>query len=301
MKFDKKRFEGVTVALYSCFDAEDRVDAGALKRLVRFYADKGVKSLYVCGSTGEGLLMSVDERKATLEAVAAEGGGRMTLIVHVGANATRDCVALARHAEKAGADAVSAIPSVYYRYPESSIERHWAATMDAADLPFFIYNIPQLTGYDLSRGLFKRMLSYERVKGIKNSAVSVQQTRYFKSEGGEDFLVFNGPDEQYLAGRAMGADGGIGGTYGVMPELFMRLENLFQAGEIPKASIQQERINEIIDGLLAFPSLYGAAKAVMKLRGVDIGGPRAPFEPVPQSGMERLAELHTKLMGYIEG
>ncbi|MEI6873681.1 MAG: dihydrodipicolinate synthase family protein, partial [Spirochaetota bacterium] len=212
MHFDKSRLSGPTVALYSCFDATDNVDEAALGRLVAFYIDKGVKGLYVCGSTGEGLLMSNEERMKTLEAVAAASGGRLSLVVHVGANATRDSIILARHAAANGAMAVSAIPSVYYRYPESSIERHWASIMEASELPFIIYNIPQLCGYDMTPALFRRMLGYEKVVGIKNSAMSVQQTAWFKAEGGPEFTVFNGPDEQYLAGRAMGADGGIGGT-----------------------------------------------------------------------------------------
>lgn len=298
---DTTRLGGPTVALYSCFTSGDAVDEAALARLVRFYLDKKVKSLYVCGSTGEGLLMSVEERMRTLEAVADAAAGNMGLIVHVGANATRDAVSLARHAATIkGVVAVSAIPSVYYRYPERSIEAHWDAIMDASDLPFIIYNIPQLCGYDMTPGLFKRMVSREKVAGIKNSAISVQQTCYFKSEGGPDFMVFNGPDEQYLAGRAMGADGGIGGTYGVMPELFQALERLFVAGRIAEASELQQRINVIIDGLLSFPSLYGAAKAIMAQRGVEIGGPRAPFEPVPAGDMDRVRTLHRHLMDEIE-
>ena len=296
LTLNKTALGGPTVALYSCFTAGDGVDEAALGRLVDFYLRKGVKSLYVCGSTGEGLLMSVEERKRTLEAVAEAAGGRMSLIVHVGANATRDAVALAAHsATVRGVAAVSAIPSVYYRYPERSIEAHWDAIMAASDLPFIIYNIPQLCGYDMTPGLFRRMLRREKVAGIKDSAVSVQQTRFFKSEGGPDFMVFNGPDEQYLAGRAMGADGGIGGTYGVMPELFLGLERLFVAGRIAEASELQQRINEIIEGLLAFPSLYGAAKAVMALRGVEIGGPRAPFEPVAAGDADKLRLLRDRI------
>ena len=215
------------------------------------------------GSTGEGLLLSLEERKTLAEAAVQAARGEMTVIVHVGCPATRDAVALARHAAAIGADAISAVPSVFYRLSEESIARHWTAIADAAELPFFIYNIPQLTGYDLSMELFRRMLAHPHVKGIKNSSESARQIQQFKEAGGPDFLVFNGPDEQFLAGRAMGADAGIGGTYGCMPELYLRLDALFMTGQLGEARRLQAIIGGFIERLCAFPSMYGACKAVI--------------------------------------
>ena len=174
-----------------------------------------------------------------------------------GAHAEQLRQELARHAEKAGADATSAVPSVYYRLGEESVYRHWTAITEAADLPFFIYNIPQLTGFNLSMGLFGRMLANERVAGVKCSSEPCHDILRFKQAGGEDFIVFSGSDEQYLAGRLMGADGGIGGTYGPMPELYMKLEEYICAGEIEKARRLQEKILFFITAC-ALPSMYGA-------------------------------------------
>ncbi len=300
MNFDTKKFHGITVALYSCFTADDKVDASALKALTRFYIEKGIKSLYVCGSTGEGLLMSVPERKETLEAVMSEASGKMNIIVHIGAAATRDACELAAHAEKSGADAVSAIPSVYYHLSEHAIENSWATIMGASSLPFIIYNIPQLTGYNMTKQLFDKMKTYSKVIGIKNSAETVYQTMQFKQWGGPGFIVFHGMDEQYAAGRMMGADGGIGGTYGVMPELFLRMENFIAAGDIEKAKNLQNTINSIIEDLCSFPSMYGATKEIMRCRGVPIGQPRLPFEPVPQADMPRIDALYRKIMKAVE-
>jgi len=293
------KFKGVIVALYSCFDKTDSVDCAAVRKMCRFYAGTGVKGLYVCGSTGEGLLMSVAERQQTLAAVMAEVGTEMTIIAHVGALATRDSIALAQHAETAGAHALSAIPPAYYRLPESSIEQHWTKIIDSTALPFIIYNIPQLTGYDLSLPLLKKMAANNKVIGVKNTSLSTYQIEQFKKVGGADFIVFNGPDEQYLAGRSMGAEAGIGGTYGVMPELFLKIEECFQAGNMPAAQSWQIKVNEIIHRLLAYPSMMGAAKSILKLRGVDTGNPRLPFESVTVEQHPELRELHKTLMGYI--
>ena len=300
MKFCKDDFKGIFIAFYACFDKEGNISTEATKKLARFYASKGVKGLYVGGSSGEGFLLTVDERKKMLEAVMNEVGDELTIIVHVGAAATRDSVELAKHAKEIGAHALSAVPNVYYGLPERSIELHWKNIMDSADLPFIIYNIPQTTGYSLSNNLLNKMLSYKNVVGIKNSSMSTYDIQRFKAIAGEDFLVFNGPDEQYISGRIMGADSGIGGTYGVMPELFLKAEEYFSTGNIEKAKEVQFAVNDIIGELLSFPSLYGVAKEIVKLRGVDIGTTRLPLEPVDESEMPRVKALYERVINVIE-
>lgn len=300
MKYNKEDFKGIFIAFYACFDKDNNISEEATRKLARFYGDKGVQGLYVGGSSGEGFLLTVEERKKMLEAVMAEVGNELKIIVHVGAAATKDSVELAKHAEQVGAHALSAVPNVYYKIPERSIELHWKNIMDSADLPFIIYNIPQTTGYDLSINLLKRMLSYPRIVGIKNSSMSTYDIQKFKAIGGKDFLVFNGPDEQYISGRIMGADAGIGGTYGVMPELFLKAEEYYSQGNIEKAQEVQYAINEIIGELLSFPSLYGAAKEILKLRGIDIGTTRLPLEPITEEELPRIKGLYDKLMAVIE-
>lgn len=300
MKFNANQYRGIHVALYACYDEHGEVNPQAVKRLARYYLDSGVKGLYVGGSSGEGMLQTVDERKRTLEAVMEEVGGKMTIIAHVGAAATRDSVELAKHAEAVGADAVSAVPSIYYRLSEESVREHWQAIIDSTSLPFIIYHIPQTTGFQLSLNLLRQMAKQDKVIGVKISAESTYELQQFKAAGGDDFLVFNGPDEQYLAGRSIGADGGIGGTYGVMPELFLHLERCFAAGAIDEARKWQFRINEIIGGLLGTGSLYGACKAILKLRGLDCGEPRRPLLPIRDDQMPHISELNDRIVRYTE-
>ncbi len=282
MKFDTSRFRNVTIALNTPFKPDGDVDYEATKALTRHFQKKGVKSMYVCGSTGEGFLLDNEERKQIVDTIMTEAGDSMNIIVHVGCPSTRHSAQLARFAEQAGATATSAVPSVYYRPGEEGVFRHWTAITEAADLPFFIYNIPQLTGFNLSMDLFNKMLENERVAGIKCSSEPVQDIMRFKQAGGEDFIVFNGPDEQYLAGRIMGADAGIGGTYGAMPELFLKLDELINRGEFNKAYGLQATITEFIYRLLRFPSLYGAVKTLIGMDGCRIGDPRLPFLPVSE-------------------
>ena len=275
---DISKFEGVFVALNAIYDKDDQVNLEAMEQLVKIYKSKGVKGVYVCGSTGEGFLLNSFERMLIADAVKKAAGDDFTVIVHVGCASTKESIELARHAEMIGADAVSAVPSVYYRLPAASVEKHWNGIIDSTNLPFIIYNIPQLTGFNLPMDLFKRMADNPKVIGIKNSEEPVYNMERFRTVAGDDFVIFNGSDEQFLGGRLMGANAGIGGTYGTMPELFVELDRLIRINEIDKAKALQYKINDVIFDLLSCASLYGAAKQVIKLRfGVDAGQPRSPF------------------------
>lgn len=279
-KYDVSRLKQVTVALNTPFDSDGNINIEATKRLVEYFCEKGVKQMYVCGSTGEGFLLDSGERMKVVEAVTAQAAGRMNIIVHVGCVDTRHSVELAKHAEAAGADGISAVPCVYYRMGEESVYEHWTKITEAADIPFFIYHIPQLTGFQLSMNLFGRMLENERVAGLKCSSDPVKDILRFKTAGGKDFLVFNGSDSQFIAGRLMGAEGGIGGTYGAMPELYLKMQELCDRGEWEKAQSVQLTVNSFVSRLSSFPSMYGAVKGIISLDGCPIGDPRLPFLPV---------------------
>ena len=292
-------FSGIYVAMYSAYNNQGEVDRERVKALAQYYVNTGVKGLYVGGSSGEGILQTVEERKAVLEAVMEVVKGKLKVIVHVGANATRDAVELSKHAEQYEADAISAVPSIYYRLSEAAVESHWQAMIDSSELPFIIYNIPQTTGFHLSAALCAKLAQQSKVIGVKMSGESTFEIQQLKEAGGNDFIVFNGPDEQFLAGRIMGADGGIGGTYGVMPQLFCALDSLFIEGNIAEAQNLQNQINGFIKRLLAYPSLYGACKYILQLRGIETGDPRSPMLPVLEEHHASLEELNQDILRVI--
>ena len=295
---DINKFKGVFVALNTIYDENDNVNIEEIKKLVKVYESKGVKGVYICGSTGEGFLMSTEERMSVAQAVKEACSDNFVTILHVGCASTKESIKLAKHAESIGIDAVSAVPSVYYRLPAKSVEMHWNGMIDATDLPFIIYNIPQLTGFNLPLDLFKRMAENPKVIGIKNSEEPVYNMERFRTIAGNDFIIFNGSDEQFLGGRLMGANAGIGGTYGAMPELFVELDNLINDGKIAEAKELQYKINDVIFELLSYDSLYGAVKQIIKHRfGIEAGKPRSPFLPVEYS--DRLQSTIDKIEKYV--
>lgn len=292
---DLSKFRGIFCALNAIYDKNDNIDAEKIKELVKVYKSLGVKGVYACGSTGEGFLLSTEERKQVAAAVKEAAGDDFTVIVHVGCASTKESIELAKHAESIGADAVSAVPSVYYHLPAESVKLHWEAIINATDVPFIIYNIPQLTGFDLSPAMLAEFAKNEKVIGVKNSADPVFLMERYRVAAGDDFIIFNGSDEQFVGGRIMGADAGIGGTYGCMPELFVALDKLVNENKFEEAKKLQYKINDCIFDLLACKSLYGAAKQVISLRfGIDCGQPRSPFLPVSEDEAKPIAEKINK-------
>ena len=280
---DLKKYEGVIPAFYACYDDQGEISPERVRALVEYFLEKGVQGLYVNGSSGECIYQSVADRKLILEEVMAVAKGKLTIIAHVACNNTKDSMELARHAESLGVDAIATIPPIYFRLPEYSIAQYWNAISAAAPhTDFVIYNIPQLAGVALTSSLYKEMLKNERVIGVKNSSMPVQDIQIFAALGGEDHLVFNGPDEQFLGGRLMGARAGIGGTYGAMPELFLKLNQLIADKELERAKELQFTINTIIGKLTAaHGNMYSVIKEVLKINeNLNIGSVRAPLTPV---------------------
>lgn len=277
------KYKGIFPAFYACYDSEGNVSTQATKDFVEYLIGKGVSGLYVGGSSGECIYLSVEERKQTLEAVMEVAKGRIAIIAHVACNNTKDSQELARHAESLGVDAIAAIPPIYFRLPERAIAKYWNDISDAApNTDFVIYNIPQLAGVALTLSLFDEMLKNPRVIGVKNSSMPIQDIQMFKRQAAinnKEVVVFNGPDEQFVGGRIIGADGGIGGTYGVMPELFVKLNSLIESGDFENAGKLQDDIDEVIYTMCsANGNMYAVAKAALKkLSGLDLGGVRAPL------------------------
>ena len=274
---DVTKYQGIIPAFYACYDSDGAIDPQAVRALTEYLMNKGVKGLYVGGSSGECIYQSVEERKLVLENVMAVARGKLTIIAHVACNNTADSRELAAHAEAQGVDAIAAIPPIYFHLPEHAIARYWNDISDAApNTDFVIYNIPQLAGVALTLPLLHEMQKNPRVVGVKNSSMPVQDIQMWRDEG---VIVFNGPDEQLLSGLAAGAIGGIGGTYGAMPELFLKIRELFLAGEMEKGREIQNEVCRIIYKLCsAHGNMYAVIKGVLRRQGgPDCGGVRLPL------------------------
>lgn len=273
-----EKYQGIIPAFYACYDEDGNISESRTKALCDYLLEKGVQGVYVGGSSGECIYQNLEERKDVLTYVANNLKGKMTLIAHVGAPSTRDSIELAKHAADLGYDALSAIPPIYFKLPDRAVCKYWSDIMEATPLDFIIYNIPQTTGYTLTPALFAELLKNEKVIGIKNSSMPTMDIERFKRVGGKDVVIFNGPDEQFVAGRLMGASAGIGGTYASMPELFLKANELVASGKFEEAGKLQSDINEIIIAMCSQEgSMYAVIKEILNRRGVNIGSVRGPL------------------------
>lgn len=296
-----RKYQGIFPAFYACYDENGEISLPRSQALARHLLAQGVQGLYVNGSSGECIYLSVEERKRVLEAVMEAVGGKLAVIAHVACNNTRDSMELARHAQALGADAIAAIPPIYFRLPEEAIARYWNDISDAApETDFVIYNIPQLAGVALTPALFQEMLKNPRVKAVKNSSMPVQDIQIFNTLGQGRISVFNGPDEQFVAGRVMGAEGGIGGTYAVMPRLFLKADDFIRSGSFEGAHAMQTQINRVISLLLSGRSnLYAMLKEVLRQKGIICGSVRAPLTPL-QAGDADIARQAAAVIARAE-
>ena len=275
-----EKYKGVIPAFYACYDNEGNVSPEGVQSLTKYFVEKGVKGVYVNGSSGECIYQSVEDRKIILENVMKAAEGKLTVIAHVACNNTKDSQELARHAESLGVDAIAAIPPIYFHLPEYAIAQYWNDISAAApNTDFVIYNIPQLAGVALTQGLFAEMRKNPNVIGVKNSSMPVQDIQMFKQAAGPDYIIFNGPDEQFMSGRVIGAEGAIGGTYGVMPELYLKLDEYVRAGKMEEAREIQYACDEIIYKMCsAHGNMYAVIKAILKINeGLELGGVKEPL------------------------
>lgn len=302
---DLAKYHGVIPAFYACYDDEGEISPERVQSLTKYFIEKGVKGVYVNGSSGECIYQSVQDRKTVLENVVKAAQGKLTIIAHVACNNTKDSQELARHAESLGVDAIAAIPPIYFRLPEYAIAKYWNDISDAApNTDFIIYNIPQLAGVALTPSLYEKMRENPRVIGVKNSSMPVQDIQTF-CKAGDEYIVFNGPDEQFISGRLIGAQGGIGGTYAVMPQLFLQLDYFLKTNQWEKAKVLQAEVNEIIAQMCScHGNMYAVAKEILRINeNLNIGSVRAPLAelipedlPKVQACAEYIKQVTTKFI-----
>lgn len=277
-----EKYKGIIPAFYACYDDDGNISPERIEILAKYYLEIGVKGLYVGGSSGECIYQTLEERKLVLEHVMKAVGGDLTVIAHIAAPSTKASIELAKHAEELGVDALAAIPPIYYQLPEEAIEKYWADIVQSTELDFFIYNVPSTTGYALSPELFQIMLEHPQVIGVKNSSSPVQDVYLLREAQTRDTIIFYGVDEQYLAGRIMGADGGIGSTYGVMARLYLKLEDALENNNIKLAQEIQTTINEVIFKIINCEgNLYDIMKKVLEIKENILAG--SVREPLPRA------------------
>ena len=270
----KIHFTGIMPALITPLDKNGKVNVRAVKELMDDNYAKGVHGFYVTGGTGEGPLLSVDQRKAMTDAAIEASAGRGKIIIHTGSITGTEAIELSRYAHEAGADGISSVPpSFYFKFNFEETVDYYKAMADVTDKPVLVYASRQVGGGCEVNALMAELLKIDNICGAKDTRGDYYAMWQLKQLNNGDVNIINGPDEMLLAGLMFGADGGIGSTYGFIPEKYFKLYSLFKAGDLAGAKAAQHEINTIISVLIKWAdgNILRALKAVFELNGFEAG------------------------------
>lgn len=282
-----EEMQGAYAALFTPYTKDGALNTEMVARLVEFQLAGGVRGFFVGGSTGEGLLLTLAERKTLLETVVASNRGRGKVIAHVGAVRTEDSIELARHAADSGADWISSVPPVFFAQSFEGTLYHYRSIAEATDLPFMVYAF--LTAVEPERDA--RLFQIKNLNGMKYTNSNYYTVQQLQRQLDKPALFLSGMDELLSAALAMGCfQGGIGTTYNMLPRHFADICHLVQVeNDIAKARTLQAEVNEVIYLILKYGNM-SYAKAIMRFIGLNCGNCRAPIAPLTETEYERFAE-----------
>jgi N-acetylneuraminate lyase len=266
-----------------------------LRKLVDHFVVRKLDGLYLCGSTGEGVFMSVEERELVTETVMSHVKDQMPVIVHVGSTSTLDAARLARHARDLGAAGISTIlPPVTFD-PRSVVAHFEAIAAAVPELPFLPY---VFGGARDAVSLMRDLLHIPNLAGTKYYGPNMYELSHLIALRNHDWTVMAGMDEQCLFAAMFGAHGSIGSTANVMPGVYQQIYQCYQTGDLMRGLELQKRANQVIDILISF-GFTGAFKETLRYLGFDCGKPRLPNLALPEA---QCKELQDKLeaVGFAE-
>jgi 4-hydroxy-tetrahydrodipicolinate synthase len=292
----KTSFRGSFTALITPF-RDGALDEKAFRDHVEWQISEGTKGLVPVGTTGESPTLSHEEHRKVVEWCVDQAKGRVPVIAGAGSNATSEAVALARHAEKAGADAVLVVTPYYNKPTQAGMYEHFKAVNDAIGIPIIIYNIPPRSVVDMSVDTMKRLYELKNIAGVKDATGNLARVSTQREAMGPDFNQLSGEDMTALAFNAAGGHGCISVVSNVAPRLCSQLQEATLAGDYKLAMKVQDRLVPLHAAIFVEPGLAGA-KAGLALLGRGNEEVRLPLMPVtaPTKATIKSAMVHAGLL-----
>lgn len=285
----KLRIEGVIVPIVTPFDARGQLDTHATQKLVDYLIKRGVHGLFPAGTTGEGPLLNLAERRRLAETVVKAAGGRIPVIVHSGALTTADTIELAQHARHIGAQAAAIIPPYFFGHQNEAMFQHFkAVAQQVPDFPVYLYNNPGVGNNNrLSFELVDRLVeTCPNITGMKDSSGSFEMLARLSYKYGNRFNTASGGDGQILMGAVTGIDACVSGNANVVPELVVALHQAATAGNIPLARKLQQQMDGVRQALEDGRDL-SLFKAGLARRGLPVGTVRPPLVQAPDAVVDQ--------------
>ncbi|MGC8971218.1 MAG: 4-hydroxy-tetrahydrodipicolinate synthase [bacterium] len=263
------RLRGVIPAILTPFDENYEIDEKAFEELCNYLIEEKVNGLFVAGTTGEGPLLSIEERTRLFRLAVKSSNGRVPIIAHVGSISLQETVILIRSAIEAKVDAVAIVTPYYYKLDEIAIEEYYTRVLEKAKgFPVFLYNIPGLTNNSITPNLAQKLFTQERIIGIKDSSGNITLIKSFIDISSE-FQVVSGTDEIFLLALTLGVVGAVSSTSNVFPEIFNGIYSAFINRDMEKAIETQRKLNELCK-IFQYGKLISAYKYALSLKGIRL-------------------------------
>ena len=291
-----EKLKGIIVPIVTPFDQGGKLDIEALTKLLDFLIAAGVHGIFPAGTTGEGPLLTGDERMYLAEKTVEIVAGRVPVIIHTGAVSTQETLDLSKHAKAVGAQAVAVIPPFYFSYNDKALYKFYSTiATELEDFPLYLYNNPGVgnanrLSYELCSSLLK---AHHNVVGMKDSSGSVDLLLQLSDEF-EGFSAAIGGDGLILMGSSMGIDAFISGNANIFPELFVSLYNAASNREIEKAREIQKKVNQI-RRILKDGGDLSLFKGIMAARGISVGQVRPPLLPADEADLAKRRQALSEL------
>lgn len=287
-----QRLKGMVAATFTPMDANGAINLAAIDKYADLMAQSGMTGVFVCGTTGESLSMTVCERKQVLEQWIRAAQGRFKVIAHVGANALADAVELAAHAQQVGADAIGAMAPCFFKPAtvKDLVDFFTPVAHAASELPFYYYNMPSMTGVSLpvARFLIEGKKTMPNLVGTKFTHNNLMEMGECLALNGGEFEVLHGYDEILTAGVALGAVAGVGSTYNYLPSVYAGIFEAVEKGDLQTARRLQQKSIEVVKVIIKYGGGVRGGKAIMNLMGIECGDCRLPITPFSEQEYSEL-------------
>jgi len=288
------RLKGTIPAVLTPFDENYEIDENGFQELCEYLIENKVSGLFVAGTTGEGPLLSLEERARLFKLAVKISNGRVPVICHTGSISLTETSLLIRSAIEAGADAVGIVTPYYYRLDEKAMEEYYSKVLEKIKgFPVFLYNIPGLTNNYMSSSLAEKLFSQGKIAGIKDSSGNITTLKSF-IDISPDIQVISGADELFLLALTLGAVGAVSSTANVFPEVFNNIYNAFLSRDMDVAIENQRKLNQLCK-IFQYGKLISAYKYALYLKGLKISRVRLPQRELTEEEKSMMQEELKKL------
>lgn len=287
-----QKLKGLVAATFTPMHANGDVNYSVINKYAEHIVASGISGVFVCGTTGEFTSLTTEERQRILEHWVKAADGQFKVIAHVGSDSQRNAIELSRHAAEAGIWGIASIAPGFFKPAsvQNLIDFFKPVAGAASELPFYYYNMPSMTGVDLSVAQFLQEGKQEipNLVGVKFTHNNLMEMGDCIHLNNGAFEVLHGYDETLICGLALGAVAGVGSTYNYLPSVYLNVMKAMEEGDLETSRAFQMQSIEIVKVIIKYGGGVRGGKAIMNLIGIECGECRLPIAPFEKAAYDSL-------------